>query len=88
MIKGKSTHETREIFNIQNDFTPEEEQKLRWRMAGPKRGITPTHCREHWELACQQPIMGPMGESSSLARLLRSNGPRRTEKVVRRTNFA
>ena len=29
LIKGKSTEEIREIFNIVNDFTPEEENQLR-----------------------------------------------------------
>ena len=29
MIKGKSPEEIREIFNIKNDFTPEEEEKIR-----------------------------------------------------------
>lgn len=29
MIKGKDTEEIRRIFNIQNDFTPEEEEQIR-----------------------------------------------------------
>jgi len=29
MIKGKSAEEIRKVFNIQNDFTPEEEEQIR-----------------------------------------------------------
>jgi S-phase kinase-associated protein 1 len=29
MIKGKSPSEIRRIFNIQNDFTPEEEEQIK-----------------------------------------------------------
>ena len=29
MMKGKSVEEIRKIFNITNDFTPEEEEKVR-----------------------------------------------------------
>lgn len=29
MIKGKSPEEIRKTFNIQNDFTPEEEDQIR-----------------------------------------------------------
>jgi len=29
MIKGRSPEEIRETFNIQNDFTPEEEEQIR-----------------------------------------------------------
>ncbi|GMT20339.1 hypothetical protein PFISCL1PPCAC_11636, partial [Pristionchus fissidentatus] len=29
LIKGKSTDEMREIFNLENDFTPEEEESIR-----------------------------------------------------------
>lgn len=29
MIKGKSVEEIRKLFNIQNDFTPEEEEQVR-----------------------------------------------------------
>jgi S-phase kinase-associated protein 1 len=29
MIKGKSPEEIRKTFNIKNDFTPEEEEKIR-----------------------------------------------------------
>ncbi|KAI7104863.1 hypothetical protein KC343_g16226, partial [Hortaea werneckii] len=29
MIKGKSPEEIRKTFNIQNDFTPEEEEQIR-----------------------------------------------------------
>jgi hypothetical protein len=30
MIKGKTPEEIRAHFNIQNDFTPEEEEEVRW----------------------------------------------------------
>jgi len=29
MIKGKTTEQIRKTFGIQNDFTPEEEEKIR-----------------------------------------------------------
>jgi S-phase kinase-associated protein 1 len=29
MIKGKTPEEIRKIFNIENDFTPEEEEEVR-----------------------------------------------------------
>lgn len=29
MIKGKNPEEIRKLFNIQNDFTPEEEEQIR-----------------------------------------------------------
>jgi S-phase kinase-associated protein 1 len=29
MMKGKSIEEIRELFNIENDFTPEEEEQIR-----------------------------------------------------------
>jgi S-phase kinase-associated protein 1 len=29
MIKGKEPEEIRKIFNIENDFTPEEEEEMR-----------------------------------------------------------
>ena len=29
MMKGKSKEEIRELFNIENDFTPEEEEQIR-----------------------------------------------------------
>ncbi|KAM0039044.1 putative SKP1/BTB/POZ domain superfamily, SKP1 component, dimerization [Helianthus debilis subsp. tardiflorus] len=29
MVKGKSTKEIRKMFNIKNDFTPEEEEQVR-----------------------------------------------------------
>jgi len=29
LIRGKSVEEIRKMFNIQNDFTPEEEERIR-----------------------------------------------------------
>jgi len=42
MIKGKSTEEIRELLNIKNDFTPEEEEKIR---------------QENKQIAAQQRLM-------------------------------
>lgn len=37
MIKGKTPEEIRKLFNIQNDFSPEEEAQIR------KENVSPLH---------------------------------------------
>lgn len=42
MIKGKSPEEIRKTFNIQNDFTPEEEDQIRRENEWAEEYVVPT----------------------------------------------
>ncbi len=41
MIKGKSPEEIRKTFNIQNDFTPEEEDQIRRENEWAEESVAP-----------------------------------------------
>lgn len=43
MIKGKSPEEIRKTFNIQNDFTPEEEEQIRRENEWAEESVTPNN---------------------------------------------
>ncbi len=42
MIKGKSPEEIRKTFNIQNDFTPEEEDQIRRENEWAEESVAPS----------------------------------------------
>ena len=49
MIKGKSPEEIRKTFNIQNDFTPEEEDQIRRENEWAEEYVDlQSHPRTHW----------------------------------------
>ena len=52
MIKGKSPEEIRKTFNIQNDFTPEEEDQIRRENEWAEEYETPMEVFHECQLTC------------------------------------
>ena len=75
MIKGKSPEEIRKTFNIQNDFTPEEEDQIRRENEWAEEYVLPSEQHYHTHLLTFNSVANlSIHHSSSLAKSKRKTG--------------